>query len=250
MTHIMNLWQGAFNSIANGGKTIELRLNDEKRQKIVAGDTIVFKSLSNNTIIAQVKALHKFKNFEELYNNLPLDKCGYEPEELSTAHYTDMNAYYSCEQIEKYGALGIELCNTEAICDVKSELLNEQIYTLLAPSVFNPTPQKLLSRAQKYFDTDNVYAYAFLQDGEYVGIVIFEIKDNVAKINDIAVNDEFRSNGIGSKLVKYIVDTFNVNVVSAETDDDAVGFYRKIGFDAHEIKTEYECKRYVCKLGK
>lgn len=112
MTHNMKLWQGAFNSIANGSKTIELRLNDEKRQKIAVGDTIVFKCSSNNDIInAQVKALHKFDNFKELYNNLPLDKFGYKPEELSTAHYTDMNTYYSEEQIEKYGVLGIELCN-------------------------------------------------------------------------------------------------------------------------------------------
>ena len=42
MTHIMNLESSAFLKIANGNKTIELRLNDEKRQKINIGDQIEF----------------------------------------------------------------------------------------------------------------------------------------------------------------------------------------------------------------
>ncbi len=112
MTHNMKLWHDAFYKIANGSKNIELRLNDEKRQKIAIDDTIIFSCTSNNDVItATVKALHKFVDFKELYNHLPLDKCGYEKQELATAHYTDMYAYYSEDQINKYGALGIELCN-------------------------------------------------------------------------------------------------------------------------------------------
>ena len=34
MTHYMNLSPSPFSKIADGSKTIELRLNDEKRQKI------------------------------------------------------------------------------------------------------------------------------------------------------------------------------------------------------------------------
>ena len=110
MTHNMKLWRDAFYHIADGSKTIELRLNDEKRQQISIDDTIVFNCTQNKDIItAKVKALHKFADFKELYEQLPLDKCGYSKDELGTAHYTDMEQYYSKEQITKYGALGIEL---------------------------------------------------------------------------------------------------------------------------------------------
>lgn len=110
MTHYMKLWRDAFYSIADGSKTIELRLNDEKRQQISVDDTIVFNCIKNKDIItAKVKALHKFADFKALYAVLPLDKCGYTADELKTAHYTDMQQYYSEEQIAKYGALGIEL---------------------------------------------------------------------------------------------------------------------------------------------
>ena len=110
--HYMNLYVQPFSKIADGSKIIELRLNDEKRQLINIDDTIIFKCTANNdTITAKVKALHKFADFKELYQHLPLDKCGYSKDELQTAHYTDMELYYTKEQIKKYGALGIELYN-------------------------------------------------------------------------------------------------------------------------------------------
>lgn len=110
MTHYMNLSPSPFSRIADGSKTIELRLNDEKRQKIAVGDTIVFTHTeTKETLSAKVLALHKFPDFEALYKALPLEKCGYKVSELATAHYTDMEEYYSQEKIQKYGALGIEI---------------------------------------------------------------------------------------------------------------------------------------------
>ena len=133
-----------------------------------------------------------------------------------------------------------------SIHNVKSQLLNEQIYTLLAPSVFNPTTEKLQKRAQKYFDCNGTNVYAFIQDGEYVGIVAFDVKENIATINDIAVKTDFRGRGIGSKLVGFIFEQFTVNKIIAETDDDAVGFYKKFGFEISETESEFDSKRYIC----
>ena len=42
MLHEMKLQNGPFNSIKNGKKTIELRLYDEKRQKVKIRDKIEF----------------------------------------------------------------------------------------------------------------------------------------------------------------------------------------------------------------
>ena len=133
-----------------------------------------------------------------------------------------------------------------SIHNVKSQLLNEQIYTLLAPSVYNPTTEKLQKRAQKYFDCNSTNAYAFLQDGEYVGIVAFDVKENIATINDIAVRTDFRGRGIGSNLVRFIFEQFKVNIIIAETDDDAVMFYKKFGFEISETESEFDSKRYIC----
>lgn len=108
MTHIMKLNDAPFETVKNGSKTIELRLYDEKRRKIKTGDTICFKAKAG-IVTAKVKALYLFKSFEELYAELPLDKCGYAPGELATASPDDMLLYYSKEQIKKYGVIGIEI---------------------------------------------------------------------------------------------------------------------------------------------
>ena len=111
MIHYMNLQESPYRMIACGKKTIELRLLDEKRKKIEVGDTIVFKNAKddNATLTCTVKHLYVFESFEELYRTLPLELCGYLPEEISTAAAKDMELYYSTEEQEKYGVVGIEI---------------------------------------------------------------------------------------------------------------------------------------------
>ena len=247
MIHYMNLVPSAFKKIADDSKTIELRLNDEKRQQINVGDTIIFNNISAKDIIrAQVVRLHKFSDFEELYKALPLEKCGYTVAELDTAHYTDMEQYYSKEQIKKYGALGIELCNVFSICDIKEIITGPDILKLLAPSVFNPTEERLLNRAKKYQEDENTNIYAYKDNGEHKGIVIFKIANNSATILDIAVKPDYQGQGIGSKLIDFIFNSFNVNNITAETDDDAIGFYKKYGFTVADTKVKFDAKRYTC----
>lgn len=110
MTHYMNLCSEPFNSIKNKEKIYELRLLDSKRQKLKVGDTITFTNLDNKeTLSVKVVSLHKFSSFEELYNNLPLDKCGYNESNINKANPNDMEKYYSKEKQSQYGVVGIEI---------------------------------------------------------------------------------------------------------------------------------------------
>lgn len=58
---------------------------------------------------AEVVGLHYFDDFRQLYQQLPLEKCGYRQEELSQAKPEDMELYYSKDRQAKYGVVGIEL---------------------------------------------------------------------------------------------------------------------------------------------
>ena len=108
--HEMNLNPSPFEKIKSGQKTIELRLYDEKRQRIKEGDVIAFTNTSSGEKMrATVKTLHRFDSFEELYKTLPLLQCGYTAEDIDTAHPSDMEQYYSAEEQSKYGVVGIEL---------------------------------------------------------------------------------------------------------------------------------------------
>ena len=108
MTHFMKLKNEPFMSIKNGLKTIEMRLFDEKRKQIKVGDTIEFTNIvSLEKLKVKVINLHKFKNFEELYSHFNKTQLGYKQTE--NANPNDMNQYYTNDDIEKYGVLGIEI---------------------------------------------------------------------------------------------------------------------------------------------
>lgn len=249
MTHMMNLEPLAFLKIANGNKTIELRLNDEKRQKINIGDRIEFRCGEINSVIfAEIIKLHKFSDFEQLYKALPLEKCGYSKDDLKTAHYTDMEKYYTKSQIKKYGALGIELSKITAVADVKASLSNPEVLTLLKPSVFNPTPKRLKDRAEKYSADKRTNVYACKIDSVYAGIVVLKTENNTAEILDIAVKPEYCKHGIGKSLIDFIFTQFPIDNITAETDDEAVGFYKKCGFAVTPVGEFCDTKRYFCKL--
>lgn len=247
MTHCMNLELSAFLKIANGSKTIELRLNDEKRQKIKIGDRIEFRcSELNSVIFAEVIKLHKFPNFEQLYKALPLEKCGYSKDNLKTARYTDMEKYYTKSQIQKYGALGIGLQKITAIMNVKASLLQPEVLALLKPSVYDPTPERLKSRAEKYAAGKNIFVYACKKCGVYAGIVVFKTENGTAEILDIAVKPKYRKHGIGKSLIDFIFTQFPIDTITAETDDEAVEFYKRCGFNVIGFGMKCNNKRYIC----
>lgn len=109
--HTMRLNDSPFKLIDVGKKTIELRLYDEKRQLIHAGDRICFVSTSDEKkqLEVEVLKLHIFKNFTDLYDKLPLLKCGYTEQDIDSADPKHMEKYYSKEQQSKYGVVGIEI---------------------------------------------------------------------------------------------------------------------------------------------
>lgn len=109
--HVMNLTPAPMQEIRTGNKTIELRLNDEKRKQISVGDTIKFINTedSNDTLRVKVVDLFLFSSFAELYDNLPLLNCGYNEDNINTASPEDIEMYYSREKQNKYGVVGIEI---------------------------------------------------------------------------------------------------------------------------------------------
>ena len=132
--------------------------------------------------------------------------------------------------------------------NVKASLLQPEVLALLKPSVYDPTPERLKSRAEKYAAGKNIFVYACKKCGVYAGIVVFKTENGTAEILDIAVKPEYQNCGIGRKLVDFILSQFSVDCMIAETDDDAVEFYRKCGFAVMRGKDVHNTGRYFCKL--
>lgn len=108
MKHNMKLNKQPYNSIYYGKKDIEMRLYDEKRKQINIGDVINFTNIdTQNSFDAKVIDLHRYNNFKELYDNFDKIRLGYKEDESANA--SDMSKYYSKEEIDKYGVVGIEI---------------------------------------------------------------------------------------------------------------------------------------------
>ena len=108
MIHKMRLHNEPFKLVKNGTKTIEMRLNDEKRQLIKVNDIIEFENRTTGEhILVMVVDLYKFSNFYELYKNFDKTCLGYKENEI--ANYKDMEQYYSNDDQSKYGVLAIEM---------------------------------------------------------------------------------------------------------------------------------------------
>lgn len=108
MVHEMNLWHDSFEKIKKKTKTIEMRLNDKKRSCIKIDDIIEFTNIGNGEKIkCLVKTLFKYTNFKELYQHHNKVLLGYEEDDEESP--SDMLEYYSENNIEKFGVVGIEI---------------------------------------------------------------------------------------------------------------------------------------------
>lgn len=108
MKHEMKLNNGPFEKIKNGTKTVELRLNDEKRQLLKVSDLIEFTNRTNDEkMLVEIDGLYHYPSFEELYKNFDKMTMGYNEDDI--ANPRDMEEYYSPEEQSNYGVLAIKI---------------------------------------------------------------------------------------------------------------------------------------------
>ena len=120
---------------------------------------------------------------------------------------------------------------------------------ILAVSVYNPTKERLHNRAETYENNPATAVYAIQEDDVLMGIIVLDIEDREKiEILDIAVTVNCQKVGIGSSLINYCIETFHPKEIIAETDDDAIGFYRRFGFEIVSLGDKYgaEIMRYQC----
>lgn len=110
MEHILKLQPKYFDYINNGTKRVELRLYDEKRQKINIGDTIIFQKEPELEITMKVKVigLFRYNTFEELFEDFDIkmlaDNSMTKQELLNV-----LEEFYTPEKQKKYGVVGIRI---------------------------------------------------------------------------------------------------------------------------------------------
>ncbi len=107
MIHTLRLHAAPFRRISEGSQSIEVRLNDEKRQAMQPGDVIMLISRENPEmhLSARIKRMDQYPTFKEVFEeNDAKDLAAEGPDE-----WKRMYEYYTPEDEAKYGAVAIRI---------------------------------------------------------------------------------------------------------------------------------------------
>jgi len=135
-----------------------------------------------------------------------------------------------------------------SMVDFSHELENQRLRTVLAPAVYHPTAERLAQICERYRAEPGWRMLGCRSGEEIVGCLGLALGDaGQATIRHIAVTFDRRGQGIGTALIRHAVATFALTHLSAETDRDAVDFYRACGFAIRSLGELYPgTERFLC----
>lgn len=121
---------------------------------------------------------------------------------------------------------------------------------LLALSSGTPTAATIARRYARYRREPHWHLCGYVSAGRLVGSLGLEIAaPGAAILRHIAVFPAYRGRGIGRQLIAHALARFRLHHLTAETDREAVGFYRRCGFSITSLGERYpDVERFRCVL--
>ena len=130
----------------------------------------------------------------------------------------------------------------------KNELL--PLYNVYKDCMYLPNKDKYREKVQSWLMDDWIRIFACVHDSKRKGLLVLKFTStDQAEITGISVEEGSRNQGIGSFMIREIQLRFPNIKMNAETDRDAVVFYKKNGFQITEIQKNYNGEtvtRYLC----
>ena len=130
----------------------------------------------------------------------------------------------------------------------KNELL--PLYNVYKDCMYLSNKDKYREKVQSWLMDDWIRIFACVHDSKRKGLLVLKFTStDQAEIIGISVEEGSRNQGIGSFMIREIQLRFPNIKLNAETDRDAVVFYKKNGFQITEIQKNYNGEtvtRYLC----
>ncbi|QSO54055.1 GNAT family N-acetyltransferase [Alicyclobacillus curvatus] len=126
----------------------------------------------------------------------------------------------------------------------------ELIKQLLSYAVGSASDEKLSNILEQVYSQGDSKLYVCIgKDGSALGIIGFKREGVSAEILHIAVDEHNRNGGVGRRMIDELLKLENLTELTAETDHDAVEFYRRYGFEIQPLGEKYpEVERFHCRL--
>lgn len=132
------------------------------------------------------------------------------------------------------------------LINLQDKLHDDYIIELLGYSVF-PDEEKIKAAIEMYHSNHHILM-GYSAEDEIIGVIGYELlPDEIVKINHISVEPQYRGMGYGRGMILELIEMIKPRKIMLETDDDAVDFYRSIGFEVMSLGEKYpNVERYEC----
>lgn len=114
-----------------------------------------------------------------------------------------------------------------------------ELKSLLAECMW-PDDERISLELDCYLTDDSRGLYGEVIHHRLAGLIgIVPYSEEAVELKHIAVNPQYRRLGLGTKLIYEYMHSYHPAKIIAETDQDAIGFYSKIGFEIHSLGEKY-----------
>lgn len=130
---------------------------------------------------------------------------------------------------------------------IQSSEIQPEVKTLLSYA----TSEKKVDREYPlYIENPERVLYGYTIEQDLVGCIgIVKGEANRCEIKHIAVSPVFRGKGIGREMIRYVEEHHAFSSIYAETDQEAVLFYKNLGFHITSLGEKYPgVERFGCLL--
>ena len=120
---------------------------------------------------------------------------------------------------------------------------------ILSNAVFQPTVERMNHILDGVYGSGDTTLYGLAIGQNVVAVAgIRRTSETAAELLHIAVKASERRKGNGCQLLKLVIQEENMEELVAETDRDAVDFYRRCGFIAQSLGEKYAgVERFACR---
>lgn len=135
-----------------------------------------------------------------------------------------------------------------SLIDLTPRLADPEVRALLALAIGGPTPARIERVCGRYRTDPNSTLLGLARDGATLAVVGVR-RDGPAEltITHIAVAPDAQRTGLGRSALDALRRGWRPRRIAAETDADAVGFYRRCGFAVEALGEAYPgVERFRC----
>ncbi|MDE5893945.1 MAG: GNAT family N-acetyltransferase [Acetatifactor sp.] len=136
------------------------------------------------------------------------------------------------------------------LCEESEWLLTKDAYDIYKQCLYKKSYEDYKGIINAYMGNENMKIYCCEAEDKKAGIIALSVSEaGKAEILGIAVCDHLKKCGIGTFMIRESAKALNLKRIIAETDDDAVAFYKAMEFSITKEIKQYDngaVARYHC----